>query len=218
MDVPPTTTAKTKTSMTTSTVRHLDAFFGMPVSSFLFAGPSTPTVTKSLFQLISLPSSRDIYRIAMTSNPECPTTQSNLYVGGFIAVRALNQGCYPSIGHLIQNQYSARFDVHQGSCSGILCARIMDYHYDKSKEYQQRISAALGDENTLVTKLVRDLVATLPAVSNEHAQVKVTDEMLKELTQWMFENNLQRFNNLSPKEFESVEDIYGMMTKPLADL
>eukprot|EP00571_Detonula_confervacea_P007665 CAMPEP_0172321242 /NCGR_PEP_ID=MMETSP1058-20130122/42794_1 /TAXON_ID=83371 /ORGANISM="Detonula confervacea, Strain CCMP 353" /LENGTH=401 /DNA_ID=CAMNT_0013036695 /DNA_START=150 /DNA_END=1355 /DNA_ORIENTATION=- len=154
----------------------------------------------------------------LVSNPECPTTQSNLYVGGFMAVRALNQGCYPSIGHLIQNQYSARFDVHQGSCSGILCARIMDYHYDKSKEYQQRISAALGDENTLATKLVRDLVATLPAVSNEHAQVKVTDEMLKELTQWMFENNLERFNSLSPKEFESVEDIYGMMTKPLADL
>ena len=72
----------------------------------------------------------------LASNPECPTTQSNIYVGGFMAICALNTECYPALGHLIQNQYSARFDVHQGSCSGILCGRIMDYHYDKSNEYQ----------------------------------------------------------------------------------
>ena len=150
----------------------------------------------------------------LVDNPECPTALCNVYVGGFIVVRALNTGCYPALGHLFQNQYSARFDVHQGSCSGILCARIMDYHYDKSTEYQKRIAAALGDENTPAPQLVRDLVATLPDVAREHSEVKVTDEMLKELTTWMFENNSARYNNLSPKEFTSAEDIYGMMTKP----
>mmetsp|Transcript_28131 Transcript_28131/g.51939 ORF Transcript_28131/g.51939 Transcript_28131/m.51939 type:complete len:450 (-) Transcript_28131:157-1506(-) len=156
----------------------------------------------------------------LVSNPECPTTQSNIYVGGFIAIRALNTGCYPALGHLIQNQYSARFGVHQGSCSGILCGRIMDYHFDKSKEHQQRVSVALGDDtgNTPAARLVQDLVAMLPAVSNAHAQVGVTDEMLKEFTQWMFENNLPRYNSLSPKDFGSAEDIYGMMTKPLDEL
>ncbi|KAL7530826.1 hypothetical protein ACHAXR_005727 [Thalassiosira sp. AJA248-18] len=155
---------------------------------------------------------------ALVSNPECPTAQSNIYVGGFMAIRALNTGCYPALGHLFENQYSARYDVHQGSCSGILCARIMDYHYDSSKEYQRRISAALGDENTRAPRLVQDLVATLPTVSSEHLQVKVTDEMVKEITQWMFENNLARYNALSPKAFTSAEDIYGMMTKPLDQL
>ena len=154
----------------------------------------------------------------LASNPECATTQCNLYVGGFIAVRALNMGCYPTIGHLVQNQYSARFNVHQGSCSGILCARIMDYHYEKSMEYQKLISQALGDENTPAPKLVRDLVSKLPAVSNEHSQVNVSDEMLQELTKWMSENHLDRYNLLCPKEFTCAEDIYGMMTKPLAEL
>ena len=96
----------------------------------------------------------------------------------------------------------------------------MDYHFDKSKEYQQRVSVALGDDtgNTPAARLVQDLVAMLPAVSNAHAQVGVTDEMLKEFTQWMFENNLPRYNSLSPKDFGSAEDIYGMMTKPLDEL
>eukprot|EP00581_Thalassiosira_minuscula_P016686 CAMPEP_0183727022 /NCGR_PEP_ID=MMETSP0737-20130205/24617_1 /TAXON_ID=385413 /ORGANISM="Thalassiosira miniscula, Strain CCMP1093" /LENGTH=398 /DNA_ID=CAMNT_0025958537 /DNA_START=148 /DNA_END=1344 /DNA_ORIENTATION=+ len=154
----------------------------------------------------------------LVKEPECAQTQSNLYVGGFMAIRALNTGCYPALGHLIQNQYSARFDVHQGSCSGILCARIMDYHSEKSNDLQKRIAAALGDESVKAPILVRDLVSTLPGVSNAHEQVKVSDDMLKEFTEWMFANHIARYNALSPKEFTSAEDIYGMMTKPLEEL
>lgn len=154
----------------------------------------------------------------LKETPECPIVQSNVYVGGFMAIRALNTGCYPVLGHLVENQYSARFDVHQGSCSGILCARIMDSHYEKSEELQKRISAAMGDASTPAPRLVRDLAGSLPGVSHEHAQVKVTDDMLVEFTQWMFENNLPRYNGLSPKEFSSVDDIRGMMTKPLNEL
>ena len=96
----------------------------------------------------------------LISHPESATLQSNLYMGGFIAIRALiMMGCYPTIGHLIENQYSAKFNVHQGSCSGVLCARIMDYHYINSREYQQRISAALGTENKPAPQIVRDLIA-----------------------------------------------------------
>jgi len=156
----------------------------------------------------------------LVSNPECPTAQNNLYRGGSLAVRALNTGCYPSLGHLIQNHYSARYNVHQGSCSGILCARILDYHCEVSRVYQRGIAEALGGdiETTTAAKLVRELVATLPAVKNEHAQVGVTEEMLKEFTEWMWENAWSRYNALSPKDFESVEDMYGMLTKPLVDL
>ena len=154
----------------------------------------------------------------LVENPECPETQSNIYVGGFMAVRALMMGCYPALGHMIENQYSARFNVHQGSCSGILCARIMDYHYDKSKKYQRMISEALGEPNTPAPRLVRDLVATLPAVSTEHSHAGVTEEMLKEFAEWGFNNSLEKYNNLSPREFLSFEDIYGTLTKPLAEL
>ena len=42
-------------------------------------------------------------------------------------------------------------------------------------------------DNTPVERLVQDLVAMLPAVSNEHVHVGMTDEMLREFVQWMFE-------------------------------
>ncbi|KAL7524855.1 hypothetical protein ACHAWF_001111 [Thalassiosira exigua] len=154
----------------------------------------------------------------LPSDPEDVATMCNVYVGGFRAIRALNMGCYPALGHLIQNQYSARFDVHQGSCSGILCARILDYHRAESGEHQRRISEALGDAEAPAPRLVRELVASLPTVKGEHAEVGVTDEMLKEMTEWMATNHLQRYNNLSPRKFGNAGEIYEMMTKPLADL
>lgn len=84
---------------------------------------------------------------AMIQDPDSEEAQSNVYLGGWTSIRALNTGCYPALGHLIQNHYSARFGVHQGSCSGILCARILYYHYSESKSYQDHISATLGDAN-----------------------------------------------------------------------
>jgi alcohol dehydrogenase class IV len=154
----------------------------------------------------------------LVENPECKTTQSNIYVGGFIAVRALNTGCYPALGHLIENHYSARFDVHQGSCSGIMCARMMHYHKDASKQYQDLISAALGNENAPAARLVRDLAAILPGVSKNHNDAGVTNSMLKEFSQWEFENHIARINMLSPKEFKSADGIYGMLSEPLENL
>ncbi len=159
--------------------------------------------------------------IRLISNQECPIINSNTYVGGFIAIRALSPTCYPAIGHLIENHYSAKFDVHQGSCSGIIMARIMDYHYEQTKEYQKRVSIALsgGDETTTIPAplLIRDFIRKLPGVKHEHDQVSVTNDMLRELTIWMFTNHLDRYNVLCPRKFESSEDIYKMMTKSLDD-
>ena len=135
-----------------------------------------------------------------------------------MAIRALNTGCYPALGHLIENHYSARFNVHQGSCSGIMCARLMHYHKDASAEYQSRISIALGDPNIPASRLVRDLAALSPGVSINHSDVGVTDEMLKEFSQWEFENNLARINQLSPKKLESAGDIYATLSEPLENL
>jgi hypothetical protein len=178
----------------------------------------------------------------LVANPECPEAQRGVYVGGFVAIRALmSRGCYPALGHLVENHYSARFGVHQGSCSGILCARILDYHRGNSGGHQRLVSAALlgsgvvvdddaggdGDVNdnddaaatpSPAPRLVRDLVAALPGVRCEHAQVGVTEDMLREFSLWLFENHIERLNVLSPKSFRSADDIYRMMTKPLVDL
>lgn len=154
----------------------------------------------------------------LVKNPECKQTQSKLYLGGFMAIRALNTGCYPALGHLIENHYSARFDVHQGSCSGIMCARMMHYHLSESKEYQDRISKALGSPSAPAPRLVRDLAAMLPGVSKNHADVGVTNEMLKEFCQWEYDNHIARINQLSPKELKNAEDIYGMLSEPLNNL
>ena len=163
----------------------------------------------------------------LVADPECPEAMTRVYVGGFVAIRALNaRGCYPAAGHLVQNHYSARFGVHQGGCSGILCARMLDYHIGNSGGQQLLISAALSggggggaaDAAAPAPRLVRDLVATLPGVLSEHAQAGVTEGMLRELADWLFENHAGRLNSLCPRSFQSADDIYGMMTKPLSDL
>jgi alcohol dehydrogenase class IV len=154
----------------------------------------------------------------LVTNPECKNTQNRMYLGGFIAIRALNTGCYPALGHLIENHYSARFDVHQGSCSGIMCARMMHYHLSASKEYQDRISAALGNADVPAPRLVRELAATLPGVSKNHADAGVTEDMLREFSKWEFAQHIDRINQLSPKRLESPDDIYGMLSTPLESL
>jgi alcohol dehydrogenase class IV len=154
----------------------------------------------------------------LIQNPECKTAQNNIYVGGFIAVRALNTGCYPALGHLIENHYSARFNVHQGSCSGIMCARMMNYHKEMSKDHQARISEVLGDADVHAPRLVSALAAKCPGVSKDHKDENVTDEMLKEFSHWEYDNHLARLNQLSPKEFGSAEDVYGMLSQPLDNL
>ena len=140
-----------------------------------------------------------------------------------MAIRALNDGCYPSLSHLIQNHYSARFDVHQGSCSGILCARILHHHRRASREHQKRISEALGgdvddaDESS-APRLVSTLVAGLPGVSKEHAEENVTTEMLQSFADYEYDEHIDRLNALSPEPFKSRQDIFDMLTFPLDEL
>ena len=151
---------------------------------------------------------------AMVDNPESEEAQSDCYHGGWMAIRALNTGCYPSLGHLIENHYSARFNVHQGSCSGILCARILNYHRDASLEHQKRISDALGDSEVPAPRLVSDLGASLPGVSKEHAEEDVTPHMLREFADYEYNHHIDRLNQLSPKPFGSAEEIFDMLTFP----
>ena len=57
---------------------------------------------------------------AMTEAPEALDANIDAYRGGWITIRALNSAGYPAVAHFVQNHYSARFGVHQGSCSGVI--------------------------------------------------------------------------------------------------
>ena len=154
---------------------------------------------------------------AMVANPDSIQAAEDVYAGGWCTVRALNtNGCYPSLGHLVQNMYSARYNVHQGSCSGVLCARIMDYHCEESKEQQDLIAAVLNENGDgsrkSAARLVTDLVATLPALSRDHSDAGVDVETLREFAET---RPLERFNKLSPKPFKDSDDVYEMLTHPL---
>jgi len=155
---------------------------------------------------------------AMVEDPESEQAQTDCYLGGWMSIRALNTGCYPALAHLIQNHYSARFNVHQGSCSGILCARILHYHKEASSVNQERISEALGEAGGDAPRLVRNLVATLPGVTKEHADEGVTPDMLRDFADYMFDKHGARLNQLSPTPFESAKDILDMLTLPLESL
>ena len=163
----------------------------------------------------------------MVQNPDSEEAQVNCYLGGWMAIRALNTGCYPSIAHFIQNQYSARFNVHQGACSGILSARILHHHREESSLYQKSISQALGMEENgdreqqslpSAPQLVSDLVVTLPGVAKDHADAKVDEKMLRDFAEYMYNQYGEKLNKLSPKSFCSAEEFFEMLTLPIASL
>mmetsp|Transcript_27938 Transcript_27938/g.42793 ORF Transcript_27938/g.42793 Transcript_27938/m.42793 type:complete len:405 (-) Transcript_27938:77-1291(-) len=157
--------------------------------------------------------------LGMAKDPDSEKAQVNCYLGGWMAIRALNTGCYPSVAHLIQNHYSARFNVHQGSCSGVLSARILHYHREDSLEHQKRISEALGKyDGEAAPSLISELVATLPGVAKDHADTKVDTQMLKDFSDFMYEKHGAKLNRLSPKPFESAEGFFDMLTLPLESI
>mmetsp|Transcript_12486 Transcript_12486/g.17736 ORF Transcript_12486/g.17736 Transcript_12486/m.17736 type:complete len:405 (-) Transcript_12486:105-1319(-) len=154
--------------------------------------------------------------LAMVKDPDSEKAQVNCYLGGWMAIRALNTGCYPALAHLIQNHYSARFNVHQGSCSGVLSARILHYHREASIVYQKQISEALNKyDGEAAPRLISDLVATLPGVAKDHADTNVDNAMLKDFADFMYEKHGEKLNRLSPKPFESAEEFLDMLTLPL---
>jgi maleylacetate reductase len=154
----------------------------------------------------------------MIANPEDAEALTDCYMGGWLSIRAINTGCYPALGHFLQNHYSAKFDVHQGSCSGILCARIMAYHATVSAPLQAKLAATLGRPEVSAPRAVTDLVAHLPGVANDHSDANVEATQLAEFAGEVFASFGETLNKLSPRPFASAEDLLAMMTRPLAAL
>ena len=118
----------------------------------------------------------------------------------------------------MQNHYSARFGVHQGSCSGILSARLLRHHAAATAPQQARLAAALGAPDEPAPRLLQRLVAGLPGVAQDHAEVKVTLAALGEFAEWLFSTHAAKLNRLSPVPFASAAEILEMLTWPLESL
>eukprot|EP01063_Lacrimia_lanifica_P041993 TRINITY_DN993_c0_g3_i1.p1 TRINITY_DN993_c0_g3~~TRINITY_DN993_c0_g3_i1.p1 ORF type:complete len:412 (+),score=115.08 TRINITY_DN993_c0_g3_i1:60-1238(+) len=152
---------------------------------------------------------------AMLAAPTCPAAMQRVFEGGWHAIVALNKGCYPALGHLVENQYSARYDVHQGSCSGVLMARIMAHHAPSTAPLQALLAAAFGRPGTPATQVVTELVRRLPGVQHDHTPEVAAG--LQGFADFLFEKHIDRLNRLSPTPFHSAADIHGMLTRPVAD-
>lgn len=173
---------------------------------------------------------------AMVAEPESRAAAVAVYAGGALAIRALNTGgCYPALGHLVANLYSAKFDVHQGACSGILCARLLAHHAPASAAEQQQIAKVLlgafssdgsnvggsssdGRRETLpsAARLAADLAARLPGVECEHfATGRVSPDALAAFAAAV---PLARFNALSPAPFANTDEFLAVITRPLDTL
>jgi hypothetical protein len=53
---------------------------------------------------------------------------------------------------LVANLYSARFDVHQGVCSGFLCVSLLAHRAGASAEHQKAIAQAAATAATAGAK------------------------------------------------------------------
>ena len=122
-----------------------------------------------------------------------------------------------------------RFGVHQGACSGILCARLLAYHAEESASMQHRIAQVLSanvhatkdesagrEKEQSAARLLANLVKSLPGVPSEHSDTgKVSEEALSEFAMTA---PLERLNSLSPKKFQTAEQFLAALKRPLSEL
>jgi hypothetical protein len=98
-----------------------------------------------------------------------------------------------------------------------MCARIVAWQVAGSGSMiGGRIAEALGgtsDEHP--AKLISDLAAMCPGVVREHQEAGVDMDALRECVGgW----NLDRLNGLTSNTFKDLEDVFGVLTKPLGEL
>jgi len=154
----------------------------------------------------------------MVAEPTAREAQLDCYRGGWVTIRALNTAGYPALAHFVQNHYSARFNVHQGACSGILSARILRHHAAATAPQQARLAAALGAPDEPAPRQLQRLVARLPGLSQEHAEVQVTPAALREFAEWLYATHAPKLNRLSAVPLASAEAVLEMLAWPLASL
>lgn len=153
----------------------------------------------------------------MVKDPASQSAAIECFRGGWHAMRALSTGCYPALGHLIENHYSSKFNVHQGSCSAILCARILRHHSDVTADYQAQISEAFGEPGISAPLVINSLVAALPGLQKDHDQADVSEAQLRQFAELLYGTHGARLNlnQLSPKPFGGVDDVFEMLKRPL---
>ena len=141
--------------------------------------------------------------------------QQNVFIGGWNGILAMLNVGYAA-GHFIENQLSAKWAVHQGACSALLMANVLRYHSTShvSAAQQQRISSTLGFPAQPAAELIGDLahrVIARAGMPRTLADVGATGEALQAFAAEVFEVHSQTLNNISPRPFQSSEDLLELL-------
>ena len=55
-------------------------------------------------------------------------------------------------------------------------------------------------------------------MAKDHADAGVDTESLRDFAQWLFDVHGLRINSLSPRPYQSADEVHMMLTQPLAKL
>jgi alcohol dehydrogenase class IV len=186
---------------------------------------------------------------AMTAAPSSASgtgADSLVYRGGVHAMVAFSGVGYGA-GHFLENQFSARFGVHQGACSSLLMWRVLHHHRRDaaSAAAQERIARALGSASSdsdggaaaeaaaaaaaavaggpgaSAARLVHDLCAGTPGMPVDYSDLgdgAPSPEDLAAFSDFMFEEHAETLNKHCPEPFRNAEDVLKVMLTSPRDL
>ena len=136
-------------------------------------------------------------------------------------------------GHYLENQFSARFGIHQGACSSLLMWRMLHHHRCASSTTQDRIAqvllphrpanaaAPLDGKSPSAARLVRELCAAAPGMPLAYEDLKdvtVSPLDLKAFSRSLFDDHVDTLNKHCPEPFWNTEEILSLLQTDPGDL
>ena len=117
-------------------------------------------------------------------------------------------------GHFLENQFSARYGVHQGACSALLMPRVLHFHRRESRPAQERVAACLGRPGAAsAAAAVHALVERTPAVPTGYGDVadQVDEDDFANFAEYLFTEHSRVLNKLCPRPFHSADDVLELL-------
>ena len=144
----------------------------------------------------------------LTEDPKSKDGMCKVFEGGWAGISAY-ASIYYAAGHWLENQFSARYSVHQGSCSALLMWRILHFHKQDTAEAQKLISKALGDPDASAAKLVKDLIDSCPDLPRKYEDVESVKQ--DDFEEFAKIQQIAMLNRLSPRQFTDFNDVLSIL-------
>jgi maleylacetate reductase len=158
----------------------------------------------------------------MLDDRNSAAAQADVYYGGWNGILAMLNVGYAA-GHFLENQFSARFAVHQGACSALIMAPMLRWHAEVTAPQQGRIAEVLAPTVVLADRpsaadLVQQMVdsvaerAGIPSTLDEISNA--TPEALRLWSADVFAQHAATLNVICPREFGSALELLSLVTAP----